>query len=76
MAMALRASGRDILFSACNWGVQEPWNWMRSIGAHMYRSTGDIVDTFASTADIRCRQSVCAADCKIGRSSHNNRLLQ
>ena len=46
MAMALRASGRDILFSACNWGVQEPWNWMRSIGAHMYRSTGDIVDTF------------------------------
>lgn len=52
MAMALRASGRDILFSACNWGVQEPWNWMRSIGAHMYRSTGDIVDTFASTADI------------------------
>ena len=52
MAQALRASGRDILFSACNWGVQEPWNWMRSIGAHMYRSTGDICDTFASTADI------------------------
>ena len=25
---------------------------MRSIGAHMYRSTGDIVDNFASTAHI------------------------
>lgn len=52
MSMALRASGRDILFSACNWGVQEPWNWMRGIGVHMYRSTGDIVDTFKSQTDI------------------------
>ena len=52
MAQALRASGRDILFSACNWGSHEPWNWMRSIGAHMYRSTGDIWDNFPSTANI------------------------
>lgn len=52
MAMALRSCGRDILFSACNWGVEQPWNWMREIGAHMYRSTGDIIDTFDSTASI------------------------
>lgn len=52
MAQALRASGRDILFSACNWGSKEPWGWMRSIGAHMYRSTGDIWDNFPSTAGI------------------------
>lgn len=52
MAQALRASGRDILFSACNWGAQEPWDWMRSVGAHMYRSTGDIFDNFNSTANI------------------------
>lgn len=56
MAQALRASGRDILFSACNWGVQEPWSWMRSIGAHMYRSTGDIWDNFPSTAAIMTSQ--------------------
>ena len=52
MAMALRSTGRDILFSACNWGAEEPWNWMRSIGAHMYRSTGDIIDTYESTLGI------------------------
>ena len=52
MAQALRSTGRDILFSACNWGLHEPWNWMRSIGAHMYRSTYDIVDNFASSAAI------------------------
>ena len=56
MAQALRATGRDILFSACNWGVQEPWSWMRSVGAHMYRSTGDIVDNFASTSHIMASQ--------------------
>lgn len=45
MGMALRASGRDILFSACNWGSDDVWSWIRSTGAHMYRSTGDIFDT-------------------------------
>ena len=52
MAMALRACGREILFSACNWGTQEPWDWMRSVGAHMYRSTPDIYDSFESTRTI------------------------
>ena len=52
MSMALKATGRDILFSACNWGVQEPWKWMKSLGAHMYRSTGDINDSFPSISDI------------------------
>ena len=52
MSMALKACGRDIVFSACNWGTGDPWQWMRSIGAHMYRSTGDIVDTFVSYKDI------------------------
>ena len=52
MSMALKATGREILFSACNWGREEPWHWMRSIGAHMYRSTGDIMDNFVSFTDI------------------------
>ena len=52
MSMALKATGRDILFSACNWGSLEPWKWMGSIGAHMYRSTGDIMDNFVSFTDI------------------------
>ncbi len=52
MSMALKASGRDILFAACNWGVQEPWKWMKSLGVHMYRSTGDIQDNFQSFSRI------------------------
>lgn len=48
MSMALKATGREILFAACNWGKEDSWNWMRSIGAHTYRSTGDIFDNFRS----------------------------
>ena len=48
MSMALKASGREILFSACNWGNEKVWEWARSTGIHMYRSTGDIFDSFES----------------------------
>jgi alpha-galactosidase len=50
MGLALKASGRDILFSACNWGFDSVETWIRSIGAHAYRSTGDIRDNFSNCA--------------------------
>ena len=52
MGMALRASGRDILFAACNWGSDDVWSWIRSVGAHTYRSTGDIFDNPESYRNI------------------------
>ena len=52
MAMALRSTGRDILFAACNWGMYDPSGWMRSHGAHSYRSTGDIFDGPKSYKDL------------------------
>lgn len=48
MSLALKSTGRQILFSMCNWGGEEVHNWARCVGAHMYRTTGDIWDTFAS----------------------------
>ena len=52
MGNALRATGRDILYSACNWGSDEVGKWARAYGAHMYRSTGDIADNFQSFVNI------------------------
>lgn len=52
MSMALKATGKNILFAACNWGSENSWSWMRSIGAHTYRSTGDIFDNFRSFMGI------------------------
>lgn len=56
MGTALALCGRDILFSACNWGCDDVWSWIRSAGAHMYRSTGDIFDSFQSFWDIAMSQ--------------------
>ncbi len=56
MSMALKATGREILFSACNWGSDEVEKWIRSTGAHMYRSTGDICDNPQSYIDISTSQ--------------------
>ena len=56
MGQALRLSGRDILFSACNWGSEDVWRWIRTTGAGMYRSTGDIFDAFGSMKEIAVGQ--------------------
>lgn len=52
MAMALRSSGREILFSACNWGNDNVFKWIRSSGAGLFRSTGDIQDNWDSIKSI------------------------
>ena len=70
MSMALKASGRDILFAACNWGTDEPWKWMKSIGVHMYRSTGDIQDNFKSFSSIA--RSQLPNFCMSGANSFND----
>ncbi|MBQ9743992.1 MAG: glycoside hydrolase family 27 protein [Clostridia bacterium] len=52
MSVALRSCGREILFSACNWGTDNVHSWARAVGAHMYRSTFDITDTFESIKEL------------------------
>ena len=47
MADALRASGRDIVFSMCEWGTAKPWLWAKNTG-NLWRTTGDIWDSFAT----------------------------
>jgi len=45
MADALRSSGRDIVFSICEWGTAKPWLWAKNTG-NLWRTTGDIADDF------------------------------
>lgn len=48
MRDALRASGRPIFFSMCEWGSNKPWLWASEIG-HSWRTTGDIGMSFDSS---------------------------
>ncbi len=43
MSEALRASGRPIVFSICEWGDGKPWLWAGRLG-NLWRTTGDIYD--------------------------------
>jgi len=52
MGAALKNCGRDIVFAACQWGTEDVWWWIRSTGAHTYRSTRDIQDSWASIEKI------------------------
>lgn len=52
MGQALRASGRPIVFSLCEWGAHKPWDWGASVGGHMWRTTGDINDSWQSILEI------------------------
>ncbi|RUL77751.1 glycoside hydrolase family 27 protein [Dyella choica] len=54
MADALRSTGRDIVFSICDWGISRPtmvdksmpWEWGEKIG-NLWRTTEDIYDAWA-----------------------------
>jgi alpha-galactosidase len=46
MGEALRSTGREFLFSACEWGGRSPWLWARDIGAHIWRATADVLDSW------------------------------
>lgn len=56
MGMALRSCGRDIVFSACNWGKDDVYNWIRESGAQLFRSTGDIQDNWESVKRLALSQ--------------------
>lgn len=52
MGLALANCGRDILFSACTAGLEETHKWIKETGAHMWRSTSDINDSWQSVKNI------------------------
>jgi alpha-galactosidase len=56
MSDALRATGRPILYSICEWGTHQPWGWAASLGGNLWRTTGDIHDAWFDVVDILDRQ--------------------
>jgi alpha-galactosidase len=51
MGDALKATGRPILYSVCEWGSDQPWTWAPALG-NSWRTTGDIADSWSSMIGI------------------------
>ncbi|MCN9240342.1 NPCBM/NEW2 domain-containing protein [Streptomyces sp. RY43-2] len=51
MRDALKATGRPIVYSICEWGANKPWEWAADLG-QLWRTTGDIGDSWGSMLSI------------------------
>jgi alpha-galactosidase len=51
MRDALAATGRPIVYSICEWGVNDPATWAGDVG-NLWRTTGDISDNWSSMLSI------------------------
>jgi len=51
MRDALAATGRPIVYSICEWGVNDPASWAGDVG-NLWRTTGDIGDNWGSLKSI------------------------
>lgn len=56
MHAALVATGRPIVFSICQYGWDQVWTWGASVGGNLWRTTGDIRDTYARMSAIGFNQ--------------------
>jgi alpha-galactosidase len=57
MGDALKATGRPIVYSLCQYGVAQPWKWGPGVGASMWRTTDDIVDDYGRMIAIGFSQA-------------------
>ena len=52
MRAALDHCNRDILFSLCQYGMGNVWEWGAEVGGNCWRTTGDITDNWRSMSGI------------------------
>ena len=52
MSAALKSTPRDIIFSLCQYGMGDVHKWGGEVGGNLWRTTGDISDSYQSMSDI------------------------
>ena len=57
MGEALRNQPRDIIYSLCQYGMNNVWEWGAEVGGNSWRTTYDITDTWSSMAGIGFAQA-------------------
>jgi len=48
MGNALKATGRPIVYSICEWGPRGPWLWGKEVGGNLWRTSYDVGDKWDS----------------------------
>ncbi len=66
MGDALHSTGRPIVFSLCQYGREDVWNWGAKVSGNLWRTTGDISDNWKSMSGIAFKQLSIAPYATIG----------
>jgi len=56
MGEAIGRCGRPIVFSLCEYGIADVWKWGPAVGGNLWRTTGDIQDSWKSMSGIGFNQ--------------------
>jgi alpha-galactosidase len=67
MGEALRATGRPLVYSLCQYGFDQVWRWGGDVGGNLWRTTGDIEDKYPRMAEIGFGQAGLAKYARPGR---------
>ncbi len=75
MRDALDKASRDIVYSLCQYGMGNVWEWGAEVGGNLWRTTGDIVDTWESMAGIGFSQNGIESHAGPGRWNDPDMLV-
>lgn len=75
MGNYLRQQKRDIVFSLCQYGMADVWEWGGSVQGNCWRTTGDIRDTWRSMSGIGFNQEKAAPYAKPGNWNDPDMLV-
>ncbi len=75
MRDALDNVDRDIVYSLCQYGMGKVWEWGESVGGNLWRTTGDITDTWESLKEIGFSQKVNAKFARPGAWNDPDMLI-
>ena len=75
MRDALKQIDRDIVYSLCQYGMSNVWEWGEKVDGNLWRTTGDITDTWESMSSIGFSQIENAKYAKPGRWNDPDMLV-
>jgi hypothetical protein len=75
MREMLDRANRDIVYSLCQYGMGNVWEWGGETGGNLWRTTGDITDTWQSMSSIGFSQDVCSPFAGPGRWNDPDMLV-
>src|SRR6201998_463231 len=61
MGKALKATGRPIVYSLCQYGWDSVWEWAPGIGGNLWRTTRDIPARWQTVSETLCRPTPAPA---------------